>query len=361
MIIDTLYAAAFHQVFQSSLNKCFLDIYNYFGSWEAAWKCGKNPPGLGIPEELWEKFIFEKGELEPLKLGEYMDKKGIKLITRQDSRFPASLLQISNIPCILYYCGDLSLADQKAVAVVGSRKATAYGIKQARKISGELASSGLVIISGLARGIDGAAHEGALEAGGKTAAVLGSGLDVPYPRENVRLFHEISEKGLVISEFPPGTQPFKYNFPVRNRIISGLSQGVFIVEAAARSGSLITCDCALEQGKEVFALPGPVTSLNSIGTLRLLQSGAKLVIHSGDILEELGCAEKSCLFDNRKEKESQLSHEERWVLDRIFWEPTHIDQLIGNNKNQFNLHKLLLNLEVKGLIKQLPGNYYLRV
>lgn len=345
---------------QLSLNSCSVDILNYFGSWEEAWKNLDDPQKFGLSAVLSDKLVYERKNLQPEKLAEELERKGIKVITRFDDAFSKELLQIPNIPCILYYCGDLSLFNSKSIAVVGSRKATLYGMKQAKEISSRLADYGITIVSGMARGIDAAAHEGALETG-KTVAVLGSGLDVLYPRENMTLYSKIKNKGLVISEFPAGTGPYKQNFPIRNRIISGLSLGVFIVEAQAQSGTLITCDHALEQGKDVFALPGPVTSPNSIGTLRLIQNGAKLVIDAEDILDELGFeVRKEKLFMQRSET-VKLNHEEKKMMECFCWEPVHIDKLLANNDKHKAIHEILLSLEIKGLIKQLPGKYYVRI
>lgn len=313
---------------------------------------------MEMPQYLWDRFQTAKNKIEPERVIWELQSKGIKWLTREEGIFSSRLLQISNVPCILYYCGDISLLNKNSLGIVGSRKATPYGLKQAKYIAGELAAHGLAIVSGLARGVDGAAHEGALEAGGDTVAVLGSGLDIPYPRENLRLFRQIAEKGLLLSEFPPGTSPKAHHFPVRNRIISGIAMGVLVIEAEARSGSLITCDFALEQGKEIFALPGPVTSPNSIGPLRLIQNGAKTVIYPRDILEELGCEIKESLFSQQKEIIKNINDDEKNMLASLSWEPVHVDELL---KKHGESYEHLLLLELKGLIKQLPGNYYIRV
>lgn len=296
-----------------------------------------------------------------MRLADELNRKNIKIITRLEPSFSNLLLQIVNVPCILYYCGDISLLNRRSLAIVGARKASTYGLKQAHYMSGELARHSITITSGLARGIDGMAHRGALEQEGDTIAVLGSGLDVPYPRENKELFSQICDKGLVISEFPPGTPPLNVNFPIRNRIISGISTGVFVIEARARSGSLITCDCALEQGKDIYALPGPVTSSNSIGPLRLIQSGAKLVLYPADILEEMGYKYQQELFIQREKKVHSISKEEKEILKHLSWEPYHLNVLFEKSRCSPDIQGILLNLELKGLIKQLPGKYYVRI
>ncbi|MDX9873164.1 MAG: DNA-processing protein DprA [Clostridia bacterium] len=359
---EKYYAAAFHQIFQLNLNSCHKLLFTHFSSWQEAWENLKDAQSIGVPPALAELYNQARPGLDAERLAEEMANKGIDLLTSAMPDFAKTLLQISNIPCILYYCGDIRLLNSASLAVIGSRQATPYGLNQARLMSGKLAEYGLTIVSGLARGIDAAAHEGALGAGGKTVAVIGSGLDRPYPRENLALFKRIKEYGLVISEFPPGTAPLKINFPIRNRIISGLSKAVFIIEARARSGTLITCDAALEQGKDVFALPGPVTSANSIGTLRLIQQGAKLVIYPEDILQELGMHYQEKLFaETQLAAAAGLGPDEKDLLAYIFYEPVHIDKLLVNNDKKQGVYELLMRLEIKGLIKQLPGKYYIRV
>lgn len=343
-------------------NKYFWPLLESFGSWEEVWQSAHIPSGLYIPQDWWAEFQVKKKLLDPHRVLEEYRTKGISVVLRNDPLFPACLLQVMNIPCILYCCGDISLLNQKSLAIVGARKATAYGLQQARTIARRIAQEGLVIVSGLARGIDAAAHEGALAADGATVAVLGSGLNKPYPRETLHLFKRICEDGLVISEYPPDTAPLRTNFPIRNRIISGLSLGVCVVEAQAKSGSLITCDLALEQGKDVFAVPGPVTSPNSIGPLRLIQSGAKLVIYPEDILEELGIEVKDSLFHNLEDKTKRISEKEKQVLNALSWEPLHMDKLLLKGVEfRKGLYETLLGLECHGLIKQLPGKYYVRV
>lgn len=354
------YLLAIHRIWGLYLNKCYTSLLSFYGSWEEVWHSKKLPPQIDIPQELWEKLQEGKKTVEPQQLESELREKGFGFITRDQDAYPRLMLQIANVPCILYYCGKLSLLTKNALAVVGSRKATAYGLAQAHTICRELAEHGLIITSGMARGIDSAAHEGALAAKGGTIAVLGCGLDVVYPRENAKLYLKIKEEGLLLSEYPLGTKPLPYLFPIRNRIISGISQGLFVVEARAKSGTLITCDYALEQGKDIFALPGPVTSPNSIGTLRLIQNGAKTVIHSGDILEELGYGFRESLFLEQEDMKKSISSSEKKVLDRLGWEPIHIDALLDNFSGTQTVYQDLLCLEIKGLIKQLPGKYYLR-
>jgi len=215
-----------------------------------------------------------------------IDKEGIRVLTLESPDYPSNLKNIYDPPPVLYLKGSLLPDDTLALGVVGSRTATAYGLKTAQELALGLASRGITVVSGMARGIDTMAHTGALAGGGRTIAVLGSGIDVVYPPENKRLYEKIQKSGAVISEFIPGTKPLAGNFPARNRIISGLSLGVIVVEAAEKSGSLITADFALEQGREVFAVPGNISSGQSVGTNNLIKQGAKIVTRIEDILEE---------------------------------------------------------------------------
>jgi len=212
---------------------------------------------------------------------------GIHVMAWTDRRFPAALLTISDMPPALWYRGTLDALDAPAVAIVGSRAASAVALETAARLAADLAARGIVVVSGLARGVDSAAHRGALTTG-RTIAVLGSGLDRVYPREHADLAREIAQRGLVMSEYPPGTPPLPFRFPMRNRLISGLSRAVVVVEASARSGSLITAACALEQGRDVMAVPGNVLSGRNRGAHALLRDGAKIVEGADDIVEELG-------------------------------------------------------------------------
>ncbi|BDG59340.1 DNA-processing protein DprA [Caldinitratiruptor microaerophilus] len=213
---------------------------------------------------------------------------GGRIVLSTDPEYPESLRRIDDPPPLLYCAGPLPLGSSPAVAVVGTRHPSSYGLQVARRMGADLASVGVTVVSGLAMGVDSAAHRGALEAGGPTVAVLGTGLDVPYPRSSERLYREIRERGLLVSEFPPGAPALPWNFPQRNRIISGLSAGVVVVEAGERSGTEWTVRWAQKQGKEVLAVPGPVTSRLSVGPHRLLLEGAPMVTCAGDVLQALG-------------------------------------------------------------------------
>lgn len=223
------------------------------------------------------------------KYEKYILKNDIKIINISDDNYPAKLKNIYAPPITIFAKGDISLLNSKSIAIVGSREPSKYGIYVAEKFSKELSKEGITIVSGLARGIDTFAHIGALSSFGKTIAVLGSGIDVVYPKENAKYYREISEKGLIISEYIVGTAPESKNFPQRNRIISGLSDGVLVVEARKNSGTMITTDFALEQGKELYVIPGNITSNLSAGTNNLIKEGAKLVTDVYEILEDLNC------------------------------------------------------------------------
>ena len=263
-------------------------LLNGFNSAEDIFRSGESRlqsiAGIGRELSLRIRSFNIKALKEELELSK---KENIKIISILDEDYPEDLKNIPDAPIILYVKGVLDNSGLN-IAVIGSRKASSYGLLTAERLSGQLASLGVTIISGMARGIDSAAHKGALKAGGRTVAVLGSGLLNIYPPENVELAKQITGNGAVISEFPLKTSPLRENFPRRNRIISGLSKGVIVVEAALRSGALITADLALDQGRDVFAVPGEVGSPTSCGTNYLIKQGAKLVDSAEDILEEYG-------------------------------------------------------------------------
>jgi DNA processing protein len=286
------------------------------------------------------------------------DKKKIRVTTLDDQAYPEVLREVESAPVVLYMKGEYKPEDRFAVAVVGSRKHTGYGEAVARKFSAELAISGLTIVSGMARGIDTLAHMSALSAGGRTLAVLGSGPDVTYPPENGKLAGMVAEAGALVSEFPPGTLPLKENFPRRNRLISGLSLGVLVVEATASSGSLITANYALEQNREVFAVPGNITSENSGGTNRLIRQGAKAVLGTSDILEELAPVLKGFIRAEQRQA-AQLSEAETRLCACMTREPKHIDLLSREAQLPVQtMLDMLLSLELRGLVRQSGGTRF---
>lgn len=279
-------------------------------------------------------------------------------IVLYDEDYPPLLREIIDPPLALHTRGNRALLQTTCIAVVGSRRATAYGMNAAQHLTRELGGAGLTIVSGLARGIDAAAHESALDSHSPTIAILGTGIDVIYPRGNTRLFRRIEDEGLIISEFPPGTPPLPENFPMRNRVISGLCIGTVIVEATSRSGSLITARMAAEQGREVFAVPGSIFSKSSEGTHRLIQYGAKLVHDVDDVLDELPVTFKRKRAEI-EEPDSPL-REVLAVLSRD--EATHVDSLASKlARSTGAVAESLLQLELGGWVKAMPGARYLRV
>jgi len=316
-------------------------------------------------EGLGEKVAREiqRGPLEKAVEKELvlLKEAGGKMITLRDEDYPMRLKDIYDPPALLYVRGELRREDELAIAIVGSRKTSPYGRWFTEKIGQDLARHGVTVVSGMARGIDSVAHMGALQGGGRTIAVLGCGVDVIYPSENRNLFHQIIEHGAVLSEFPMGSPPEGGHFPRRNRIISGLSIGVVIVQASAESGSLITAGYALEQGREVFAVPGNVGAEGSRGTNQLIKEGAKLVESTEDILEEI-------LPQWKREKEMlpkaetplpDLSEEEMLLYRLLGESPLHIDAIIRESQlDPGRVSSLLLNLELKGLISQWPGKCF---
>jgi DNA processing protein len=297
-----------------------------------------------------------------------LHKAQITVLTLVDPNYPHHLRWIADPPLVLYIRGAFQPADHLALAVVGSRKPSNYGKAVAQRFSAEIVQHGFTVVSGLARGIDSIAHQSALQAGGRTLAVLGSGINVIYPPENSRLVEAISDHGVVLSEFPLDTKPDRWNFPRRNRIISGLSLGTLVVEAAVQSGALLTARHALEQGREVFAVPGRVDTPGSQGTHKLIKSGAKLVEGIDDILEEFpdivrhSPAPNVATMSHATPSPADLSAEEARLLALLYPEESHIDGLI--QRSQLPAHvvaSILVTLELRGLVRQFPGKYFARL
>ncbi len=317
---------------------------------------------IKVPEiKLKSKRLFEMADEEIKKASV----QGVEIISRLDKRYPAALKEIHDPPILLYVKGRLPSESVPKVAVVGSRVASLYGIRTAETISRGLAEAGVAVVSGMAVGIDSAAHQGALSADGVTIAVLGGGLSRLYPHENKKMAQEIVKKGAVISEYPMEMSPRPAYFPIRNRIISGLSSAVLVVEAKQKSGALITVDLALEQGRDIFAVPGNVDSARSGGTNALLKEGAKLAMSADDILEELNIKKVSAPARGEKRKSSEpatnLSEEENKLLSLINSESAHVDSLIEHSGASASKTIAALSLlEIKGFLKQLPGKHYVK-
>ncbi|MBI3895614.1 MAG: DNA-protecting protein DprA [Acidobacteria bacterium] len=327
---------------------------------------------LGVPSHVIRSFstgTFFEGAIQEI---EQARQQGIRFLTIREADYPPRLREIFDPPLVLYVRGEMALLRAHAVAIVGTRRATPYGRAMAERLAGDLASRGLAIVSGLARGVDSAAHRATLDAGGKTVAVLGSGADVIYPSENKKLFERILEQGAIVSEFPLGSFPAPQNFPIRNRIISGLSLGVVVVEAAQHSGALITARLAMEQNREVFAIPGSLTNRFSWGPHILIKQGAKLIQDWQDVVEELPTEVRQQLLvssDATKPHEEaslfaeSLTEQERAIYNLLkVEEAMHVDEILDALPQLSSSEILvsLLELEFKNLVRQLAGKNFLK-
>ena len=333
-------------------------LENYFGSLEKAWQAAPaelKHAGLdsGSVNAIasWLTKISLEAEMEKL------DRYGVKVFTWHDPSYPSRLKEIYDYPPVLYVRGSLLPEDEWCLAVVGTRRATVYGRQVTEEIVADLAQNKITIVSGLARGIDSVAHLSALEAGGRSIAVFASGLDIVYPGENAELARRIIQHGALVSEYPLGTKPRAENFPRRNRIMSGLSLGVLITEAGGTSGAMITAHIALEQNREVFAIPGSILAPTSKGTNRLIQEGAKLVHDCADILEELNL---SAVVHQIEFKEAiPASDTESLLLKQLSAEPTHIDEVCRNSGLPIStVSSTLAMMELKGMVKQVGTMNY---
>ncbi len=333
-------------------------ILDYFKDPKLAWEGnGGEMIKIGIPKNTVELFLETKKKLEPESYAESIQKSGIKWKTLFDENYPTLLKQIYDPPIVFYYKGEILASDEKAIGIVGSRKMTGYGRIVTEDFTKQLVAAGLTIVSGLARGVDSAAHKQALESGGRTIAVLGGGLNKIFPSENASLAQKIADgAGAVISEFPPDYPALPGNFPSRNRIIAGLSKAILVTEADQNSGSLITARLAVEAGREVFAVPGPVTSSLSRGPIHLIKMGARAVFEPKEILEEMGISTKT---DGSGNSSEDLSDDEKKVLKVLENETKHLDE-IGRTLHypSSKISALLLKMEIKGMVLSLgSGNY----
>lgn len=310
-------------------------------------------------------YLDKKYEVEELENEyDYMKKRGIHFICIEDKEYPERLKKLYDAPWFLYYRGELPKDNLPSIAVIGARDCSAYGSDAAYYFSKELSVLGIQIISGLARGVDGMAHKGAISCSGKTYGVIGNGVDLCYPRENYGLYQEVILHGGILSEYPLGSKALPYHFPLRNRIIAALSDGILVVEAREKSGTLITVDSGLEQGKDIFALPGKLTDELSKGCNLLIQTGAKLVLNPEDILVELRNQYSSLLGVKTKEIESikeGLTDIERIVYSFLSHEAIHIEELlVKTNLNQGQLLEALFELESRQYVRMITGQQYIR-
>jgi len=339
----------------------FYKLLEEFGNMTEAWKASPETlkPLLGEKAFAGWREVRENWDADAEM--EKIDHHRYRVYLFSEPDYPPLLKQIADPPPVLYCRGGFEYGDDIAVAIVGTRKPTPLGAFTANELAVELSRQGLMIVSGMARGIDSAAHQGALDAGGRTTAVLGCGLDVVYPRENEGLMEQIAANGAVVTEFPLGTQPLALNFPARNRIISGLSLGVVVVEATNDSGSLITAGFSLEQGREVFAVPGSIGNEGSKGPHKLIRQGAKLVENYRDILNELAVPPPVAAAINDISVE-MLNCQEKMVFSVLTREPLHVDQIIRRSGlASAQVNSGLMQLELRGLVKCFPGQLYMRI
>jgi DNA processing protein len=342
-------------------SQTILKLLDFFGDLEKIWQLGQiDFARIGLKEEQISAIKEVKEKVDPDDEMEKLKKSKIEVLTIKDKNYPGLLRELADPPAILYYKGKLPKKNDFLVSIVGSRACTSYGRQVAEELAYNLAKEGITIVSGLALGIDSIAHKAALQAKGKTIAVLGCGLDIIYPYTHKRLAEEIIKKdGAIISEFSLGTPPLKPNFPMRNRIISGISKATIVVEAALKSGALITAKSALEQNREVFAVPGSIFNPNSEGCNNLIKMGAYPVTSYEDILSELGI--KSKIAKIKKEAEGD-SKEEKVILSLLSYEPVSIDKLKELSKLDIAvLNSTLIMLEIKGLVKNIGGAQYIRI
>ena len=321
-----------------------------------------------VAQAIVKKEAFKRAEKE---LNNIQKIAGCTLLNWNEPEYPQSLLHIYDPPVLLYVRGDLKVLNLPSLSIVGTRRPTLYGTQMAQRLGRELAARGLAIVSGLARGIDAIAHQGAMEANGRAIGVLGTGIDVCYPKENKKLYEKVLERGAIISEFPLRTHPAPENFPVRNRIVAGMPLGVVIVEGAQYSGSLITARLAMEFGREVFGVPGNVTQPVSFAPNQLIKQGAKLVTCGADVIEELSTPVRAALLQAEEPEAEQrnllaaaaLNRSERILYELLSPdEPVHIDDIVERSGlNSSEVLATLFNLEMKGVVRQLPGKQFSKV
>ncbi len=339
----------------------FKQICSYFGDLSVAWHApSESFKSAGLPTRALNNFIKLRAQIDLDRIYEDILNQDITVLTLMDEEYPRLLKEIDQSPPVLYIKGNLSPADEFAVAMVGTRRISSYGQQITCDLSLYLASHGLTVVSGLARGVDALAHQSALNGGGRTIAVLGSGVDVIYPPEHRQLADAIVENGAIISDYPMGTKPEGINFPPRNRIISGLSLATIVIEAGERSGALITADFAIEQGRDVFAVPGNILSPSSRGTNRLIQNGATPLISPQDVLDVLDLAQLNEVKTARQTLPADTT--EAMILKVMDHNPVHIDEI--SHKIGLPIEKVsatLTMMELKGLVQHVGGMHYTAV
>lgn len=339
----------------------FRRLLSYFATAEAAWRASPRDLAMaGLDARTLETLVARRSRIDLDREMERVEKAGVILATLEDDFYPPLLKHVADAPPLLYVQGEIRTGDELAIAVVGTRRATVYGKQVCEQIVREVAGRGVTIVSGLARGIDAVAHRAALEAGGRTIAVVASGLDLVYPPDHRSLAREVAQSGAIVSEYPFGAPPEAGNFPARNRIISGMTRLTLVVEAGESSGALITANFALEQGRDVLAVPGSILAAGCVGTNRLIQQGAKLVQDAEDILDELDVATVGRQLEFRTlVPEDPI---ERSLLDVLTGEPLHIDEIVRQvNLPVATVSSALALLELKGMARHVGGlNYVTR-
>jgi DNA processing protein len=332
-------------------------LMHTFGSLSVAWSASREELRVALEPRSLSELLAARSRIDPLTELDRLSRSGIGVVHPGHSSYPRLLAEISGRPSILYVRGELAPADDASVAIVGTRRATPYGRQAAERIAADLAQAGITVVSGLARGVDAAAHRAALEAGGRTIAVLGSGPDVIYPAEHRRLAEQILESGAILSELPLGAKPDAQNFPARNRIVSGMTLGTLVVEAPLRSGALITASFAADQGREVFIIPGSIFAQSAEGTNALLRDGARLVRDGADILEDLGLG--GATGPVVTQSQLLLDEDERKLLDAVGKDARHIDELAEDaGLSARAASALMLTMELKGLVRNHGAQYY---
>lgn len=336
----------------------FKALLDFFGDPALAWNApGEALAAAGLSPKIIENLQLVRSHVDLKRVWEHMQALGITCLTWEDEAYPRHLRNIDQPPPVLYVRGELLPEDDWAVAIVGTRKVTSYGRQVTEEVAAFLAQNGVTVVSGLARGVDGIAHQAALKAGGRTIAVLGSGVDRIYPPENRRLAEEIILRGALVSDYPPGTAPDGMNFPPRNRIISGLSLAVVIVEAGETSGALITATFAAEQGREVFAVPGSILAPQSKGTNRLIQDGAQPLLNPQEIFQVLNLTR---VTEQRAARQVLPSDPiENKIFCALSMEPLHVDEISAQTDLPIEqVSAALVMMELKGLVRQVGGMNY---
>ena len=336
----------------------FRRLHSFFGTAEVAWRAeARDLAAAGLDPKTIESLVMRRSRIDLEREVARVERAGVTLATLDGGNYPPLLKHVVDAPPLLYIHGSLRTTDELAIAVVGTRHATVYGKQVCERIVGEVAGRGVTVVSGLARGIDAVAHRVALASGGRTIAVVGCGVDVVYPPEHAPLARDIIDNGAIVSDYPLGTSPDAGNFPPRNRIISGMSRATLVVEAGEKSGALITANYAVEQGRDVLAIPGSILAAGCVGTNRLIQQGAKLVQDATDIFDELNVATVGQQLEFRALAPDDPV--ERSLLDVLTGEPSHIDEIVrAVNLPVATVSSTLALLELKGMARHVGGMYY---